>query len=109
MVVMQSPANKSLLPLNKTDEAEQSLVDSDGQIKMFVDIADQVTRKLDKAINMAIISTVEIAMQKYVKQYDDEIWDYLDIDGIEQDINFITDDCVKDAFKEIRDRHGIEE
>ena len=109
MALMQSPA-KELLPKNGIDEREERpLINAIDKVGMVVDVASQVQGKLEKAINMAIVSTLEIAMQPYEKKHGDEIWNYLMLDYIERDMYDITDDSVVDAFKEIRKRHGIKE
>lgn len=109
MVAMQSPV-RELLPKSGTNESEDKpLINAIDKVEMVVDVAGQVQGKLEKAINMAIISTLEIAMQPYEKKHGSEIWDYLMLDFIERDMYDITDDSVADAFKEIKKRHGIEE
>lgn len=107
MATMQSPT-KALLPKTEISE-DKPLISEDTQDEMYKKVYDLIQRNLEAAIEYSIIVSANSLMKKYEKEYGDEIWQYLEIEQMEEDMYVIADDKIEECFKELRRKNGIEE
>lgn len=109
MAVMQSPT-KALLPKSASNEdTESPLISEKKQDEMYEKVYDLIRRNIETAIEYSIIVSANSVMKKYEKQYGDSVWEYLELEPIEEDMHVISDDKIEECFKELRRENGIEE
>lgn len=90
------------------DEQEEQHADVD-EYAMHNDVDQSLERNIEKAVEFAILSSINIAMQPYEKKYGaDEAWWWLNLDQLESDCYYFAEDAIERTFTKLK-YDGIKE